>query len=144
MPYVYKFEWGQYSDYTEVWYFHKRKMRFKQLFALMESKLLETVTERVKLGEQQWDECEKLFGMRTWPYWGKFIPPKGTLEEFRVWRDKWLGKLSFFSVWLELCGFQRLKPHLEIDIGDSIYDEKDAINFISKAKRGEIKEGEVR
>lgn len=127
-PYVYCLSAGEYSDYQEDWYVHERKMNESQIQDLLRVHVDEAKKIAAARDNEKWDECEKLFGERKWPYHGGMRSPKGTEKQFRSWQDKFTsprwGGLTLMSVaeivW-NLAGFEPLEPDFRKHCENSHY-----------------------
>ena len=118
MTYYYKFESGSYSDYTEAWYGHPKRLSYDQI-AVMLRKALPAAVQRMKEWDKnKTDECQILFGTREWPY-PDYVKTPEQKKQFFAWRDKWRG-FNFEDEWLKAIGMRALQPYKEIDTLDNI------------------------
>lgn len=121
MSYVYMFSDGSYSDYRERWLTHPKMMSKKGIREAIKEAYPVALALHKRLQKRQWDECERLFGQREWPYHGKFQGKRGTYKQFASWRDRY--EFNLPDLVLRKAGFTYLEPHYREHFGDVWFDD---------------------
>jgi hypothetical protein len=131
--YVYRlslwpFTAGEYSDRRELWWVHSKNLSEQEIASVLREKIGEASEIAKCYEDAKWNEAERLFGERKWPYNGGMRSPKGTEAQFIAWRDKWepfSWPMSQYEIAWELAGFEPLQPDFQKDcdyISDQIRD----------------------
>jgi hypothetical protein len=126
MPYNYRLSGGCYSDFTEEWWTHDKQLTQQQFQAILADAYLIAKRRFAELENEKWDECERLFGVRRWPWQGKFIGLRNE-SKFEEWRDKYMIRLP--DLIMEVAGFTGLVPDLDVYCGGYLYPDDAIMSF---------------
>lgn len=113
MP-VYRLSASDYDSYDHIEFESDETLAWDEIFERLKAARPAALAEYRRRDAQQWDECEALFGIREWPYSGKFIGRTGTVEQFEAWRDRWSPLLRELPILLEAAGFRVWEPDVAL------------------------------
>lgn len=106
---LYQIITGEYSDRSEDWYSHERKMTQQEFGELLLKTWIEVTKPRLaKLREERNAEYRRLFDEEYYPYGPTPGGAKGNVEKWRAFQDQHYFELD--SLLMRDAGFEHLEP----------------------------------